>query len=226
MKKIAFIIASMLAVAAISSCEKAAADSNKEQPQGDSKKTSTKVEIKLTANLNADYFRYADFQVKYPEGGSVKTENLTAPAADSRSNWTKTLTFTSEADVVFELVCTPKEVEYETEIKTVSGKDIEYVVFNTNATVKVDIMDYDAAGNALYKESYGSTLKNVNNMDSNQQVVETHGFGAKELNYVGLAIKIAGEEKTNFKDRQFKSYRCHYKIVKKSGGLTAEYVED
>ena len=224
MKKIAFIMASMLAVAAISSCEKASVNDNKGQEN--SSNVSTKVEIKLTAAFNADYFRYADFQVKYPEAGSIKTEDLTAPAADSRSNWTKTLEFTSEADVVFELICTPKDVEYETLVKTVSGKDIEYVVFNTNSTVRVDIMDYNASGKALYKEYYGSVLRDVNNMDSNNQVIETHGFGATELNYVGLAIKIAGEEKANFKDRQLKSYRCHYKIVKEGKGLTAEYVED
>ena len=134
MKKFAFILASILLIGAAASCEKSGSDKDGKSG-GDSKNPSTKVEIKLTANFNADYFRYADFKVKYTEGGSTKTEDLTAPAENSRSNWTKTLAFTSEADVVFEVECTPKSVTYQTATKTVSGRTFEYVVFNTNAFV-------------------------------------------------------------------------------------------
>lgn len=220
MKKIAFILASLLLMGAAASCGKS--DPNNGGSPGGSKSTCTKVEVKLTANFNADYFRYADFKVKYTEGGTNKTENLTAPAANSRSNWTKTLTFTSEADVVFEVVCTPKDVAYETKTKTVGGKTFEYVVFNSNAYVDFQIKDYDASGKQI-GDSYGTKLKDeVNRIEG--QVVETHGAGSDD-NPNSFAVKINGSEVTNFKDRHLESYKCHYKIVKGADGLTAESAE-
>lgn len=222
MKKFAFILASILLIGAAASCEKSGSDKDGKSG-GDSKNPSTKVEIKLTANFNADYFRYADFKVKYTEGGSTKTEDLTAPAENSRSNWTKTLAFTSEADVVFEVVCTPKSVTYETATKTVSGRTFEYVVFNTNALVNFEVTDYDASGKQL-GDSYGTVLKNEENKIDGK-VSETHGAGAESMNYNALAIKINGEKSNNFIERNLVSYKCHYKIVKGADGLTAESAE-
>lgn len=218
MKKFAFILTSLLLIGAAASCEKSGSDKDGKSG-GDSKNPSTKVEIKLTANFNADYFRYADFKVKYTEGGSTKTEDLTAPAENSRSNWTKTLAFTSEADVVFEVVCTPKkDVTYETRTKG----DIEYVVFNTNAYVDFQIKDFDASGKQV-GNTYGSELKKAENKTEGK-LDESHGAGA-DMNTNALAVKKEGNASNNFIERNLVSYKCHYKIVKGADGLTAEAVE-
>ncbi|MBR6347215.1 MAG: hypothetical protein IKR69_07490 [Bacteroidales bacterium] len=224
MKKFVFILASILLVAALASCNKSNADKNNGKSGGNSGRVSTKVEMKLIANFNADYFRYADFQVKYPEGGSIKTENLVAPEENTRSNWSKTFYYTSEADVVFEIICTPKDVEYETATKTQGSKEYEYVIFNNNCLVSLQIKNYDASGQPMYEGYYGSTLKNYA-VTNEGQVVETHGFGA-EMSISSLAVKINGEESNNFKENQLNSYKFHYRIVTDEDGLTAESVKE
>ena len=124
--------------------------------------------------------------------------------------------------MVFEVVCTPKSVTYETATKTVSGRTFEYVVFNTNALVNFEVTDYDASGKQL-GDSYGTVLKNEENKIDGK-VSETHGAGA-DTNPNAFAVKIDGKEVSNFKERNLVSYKCHYKIVKGEDGLSAQTAE-
>lgn len=220
MKKLTLILAAMFLAASLLSCGKENAGS----AGGDGQKAvSTKVEVKLTAQFNYDFFLYADYQVKCTSGGNVETFTLQKPQENSRSQWSKNLEFISEDEVIFEVICTPKTgVTYETHTKTVGSKTVEYVFFNTNFYVGMEMMDYDASGKALYKDFYGSRMKEENK-GADGEVSDAHGFGADDLNYASLRTEIQ-DGKSIFEARQLKSYRFHYKIVKGADGLTAESV--
>jgi hypothetical protein len=220
MKKFFSIFATVLAMATIASCNKDNAGSG-DTPSPESSSKSTKVEMKLIAEFNADYFKYADYQVKYTAGGQTKTETLTAPAENTRSHWEKTLTFTAQDNITYEVICTPKQgVEYETATKTSGERSVKYVVMNTNRAIRIEIMDFDAKGKQI-GNTYGVSEKNEYKDDSGK-VIDTHGAGA-ELNMMDLAIEKDGQPVDNFVGRTLKSFKFEYKVVNSNEeGLTAE----
>ena len=172
------------------------------------------------ASCNKDYFKYADFQVKYTAGGKTETATLTAPAANTRSHWEKTLTFTAADNVTYEVICTPKkDVEYETATKESGSRSIKYVVMNTNRAIRVVIKNFDASGKQIDNTYGSSSVDEVK--DESGKVTEQHGAGA-ELNMAALAIEKDGEAVDSFVSRILRSYKYEYKIENdKEDGLTA-----
>ena len=216
MKKFFYVFASVLAMATMASCNKPNTEGG-----GDTSSKSTKVEMTLIAEYNADYFKYADFQVKYTAGGKTETATLTAPAANTRSHWEKTLTFTAADNVTYEVICTPKkDVEYETATKENGGRSIKYVVMNTNRAIRVVIKNFDASGKQIDNTYGSSSVDEVK--DESGNVTEQHGAGA-ELNMAALAIEKDGKPSVdNFVSRILRSYKYEYKIENdKEDGLTA-----
>ena len=221
MKKLLFFFSAFAAMAMAFSC-------NKDNNGGSGSPVNPRViskKVVATANvqLNADYFRYADYTVIIQKDGEiVYNHNLDAPEVNHRSDFSRTYAFEQEGTLLVKVICTPKSVEYETAQKTVGDKTFSYVIFNTNKYVGMQFKDFDASDKQI-GGTYGYSDR-VENKNQAGEVDDTHGFGAADLNYASLRTDIQ-EGKTVFERRNLTGYSFTYKIVNTEEGLTAQLDE-
>ena len=222
MKKLLSFFSALVAMTMAFSCNK---DNNggsgsPVNPQVISKK------VVATANvqLNADYFRYADYRVIIQKDGEIVFDhNLDAPEVNHRSDFSRTYAFEQEGTLLVKVICTPKSVEYETAQKTVGDKTLTYVIFNTNKYVGMEFKDFDASDKQI-GGTYGYSTK-VENKNQAGEVDDTHGFGAADLNYASLRTELQ-DGKTVFERRNLIGYSYQYNIVNTEEGLTAQLVDE
>lgn len=238
MKRFFFILAAVLGLSAATvSCGK---DNNASGGEGGGKASvkSTKVVVKLIAEFNYDYFKYANLKVRYTVEGQSTTVDLEKPGVNDRCRWSCTLpefTQPTAQPIVFQIIAERNSTAFsdadlvEKEYKNVM---YSYLRMNTNCSYGFRMQDYDASGKAIWEDEYGTYQKTE---IKNQQgiVTDATGVGA-ELGWNRLVVKKDGSLVENDDDMSYhKKYitdlnqTIKYNIVlDPEEGLTAKPAKD
>ena len=210
MKRFFFILAAVLGLLAVTvSCDK---DNNASGGEGGGKASvkSTKVVVKLIAQFNYDYFKYANLKVKYTVEGQSTTVDLEKPGVNDRCKWSLTLpefTQPTTQPIVFQIIAERNSTAFSDEDlveKENKGVMYSYLKMNTNCVLGFRMQDYDVAGKALWNE-YGFLKKTEN---KNQQGIVTDATGVgSELEWMHLVVK---ENRELVPDDNARSYYKKY----------------
>ena len=206
MKRFFFILAAVLGLSAATvSCGK---DNNASGGEGggDTSVKSAKVVVKLIAEFNYDYFKYANLKVKYTVEGQSTTVDLEKPGVNDRCRWSHTLpefTQPTTQPIVFQIIAERNSTDFsdaDLVEKEYKNEMYSYLRMNTNCVLGFRMQDYDAAGKALGNE-YGLLTKTEN---KNQQgiVTDATGVGA-ELGWNRLVVKKDGSLVENDDDMSY-----------------------
>lgn len=205
MKKLLFFFSALVAMTMAFSCNK---DNNGGSGEGggDTSVKSTKVVVKLIAEFNYDYFKYANLKVKYTVEGQSTTVDLEKPGVNDRCRWSLTLpefTQPTTQPIVFQIIAERNSTTFsdaDLVEKENRGVMYSYLRMNTNFVLGFRMQDYDVAGKAPWNE-YGILMKTEN---KNQQgiVTDATGVGA-ELGWNRLVVKKDGSLVENDDDMSY-----------------------
>ncbi len=206
MKRFFFILAAVLGLLAVTvSCDK---DKNASGGEGggDTSVKSTKVVVKLIAEFNYDYFKYANLKVRYTVEGQSTTVDLEKPGVNDRCKWSCTLpefTQPTTQPIVFQIIAERNSTAFsdadlvEKEFKNVM---YSYLRMNTNCSYGFRMQDYDASGKAIWEDEYGTYKKTENTKEG--VVTDATGVGA-ELGWNRLVVKKDGSLVENDDDMSY-----------------------
>ncbi len=206
MKRFFFILAAVLGLSAATvSCGK---DNNASGGEGggDTSVKSAKVVVKLIAEFNYDYFKYANLKVKYTVEGQSTTVDLEKPGVNDRCRWSHTLpefTQPTTQPIVFQIIAERNSTDFsdaDLVEKEYKNEMYSYLRMNTNCSYGFRMQDYDASGKAIWKDEYGIYQKTENKKEG--VVTDATGVGA-ELGWNRLVVKKDGSLVENDDDMSY-----------------------